>query len=445
MRRNAPQEPTRIFESTSGLCHDFDSGSGLLGCHGCPDKDVCGGLHLTGEVMSCMDYCTCQDKSRCDMVCRNKPDAFLQRMQEVKGVELYNVQRVVNPPISPILPDVVPLIGHKYKRRSNLGADAVAVPLYELFNLATGEPLVRNRKDISDRFRVSEQAIIIATGVDRDFKLEAWWALPNRKGLIQHLRTAGVSLITTPNFSLFNDVPRLDNLYSIKRIALCWAELLEAGMPAALHLNARTDFDYERWLCFIEARPEVESVAFEFGTGAGYANRIDWHVNQLCRIARQVSRPLTLIVRGGTHVIDRLKNSFNKVVLIESDAFSRTLRRRRAVISELGRLRWVKAPTPPDALLDELLLHNIRVVNLARTSTDRRVIDRRELAMRMSRRASRSNSQPIQIGNACQLNLPLERRAVPTNGQGIIPTSKTKLSVMIDEGSKQASDSETVT
>src|SRR5207249_4165551 len=53
--------------------------------------------------------------------------------------------------------------------------------------------------------------------------------------------------------SMFLDVPRWDNLHNMKRIALCWSELVSRGLPTSLHLNARTDRDWERWIEFIGA------------------------------------------------------------------------------------------------------------------------------------------------------------------------------------------------
>ena len=58
---------------------------------------------------------------------------------------------------------------------------------------------------------------------------------------------------------------------------------------------------------FVRERPEVEIVAFEFGTGAGAPSRIDWHVDRLCKIADAAGRPLTLVVRGGAQVLQRLQ------------------------------------------------------------------------------------------------------------------------------------------
>jgi hypothetical protein len=54
-------------------------------------------------------------------------------------------------------------------------------------------------------------------------------------------------MATTPNYSLFVDRPRWDDLHAMKRIAIVHGEFLEAGMPGALHVNGRTDRDFERW------------------------------------------------------------------------------------------------------------------------------------------------------------------------------------------------------
>ena len=83
----------------------------------------------------------------------------------------------------------------------------------------------------------------------------------------------------------------------MKRIAIVHQEFLSEGMPAALHVNARTDRDWERWREYVAARPEVAHIAFEFGTGAGWGERMGWHTAQLAQLARAVNRPLHLVVR----------------------------------------------------------------------------------------------------------------------------------------------------
>jgi len=358
MTARPKHEPDPVVHLAERLLDDVARFTPALGCRTCPDFDTCGGLHIEAGFFDCSSFCNCQDSTLCDMVCRRKPQHFFDRFQEVSGFDLSSVPRVTGLPLR-ALPDVIPLVGHKYSRTETLAEDVVAVPLYELFHMRSGIPHVRTRAELAARFLIPEDATVIATGVDRDAKLEAWWEFADRDLLVGTLRDLGVVLVTCPNFSLFTNTPRPDNLHSIKRIALSWGELMAGGVNAALHLNARTDHDYARWTRFICERPEASVVAFEFGTGAGHQRRIDWHVERLCRLADSVDRPLILVVRGGALALVRLRAHFAQVILIETDSFSRTLKRRRAEITASGRLRWLRVQTAHGEPLNGLLAHNV--------------------------------------------------------------------------------------
>lgn len=425
MTCRAPQEPTRDFKPSYRLRDDATYNAPSLGCSSCPDFNTCGGLHTDADVFDCSDFCSCDDRAACDSVCRNKPDQFFERYLEVGGFELESTPRVGVLP-APKLPSVIPLIGHKYSRKSILNEPVVAVPLYELFHMGSGQPHVRTRAELAHRFRIPETATVVASGVDRDIKLEAWWAFFDRDLILSTLRDLKIALVTAPNFSLFLNVPRPDNLHSMKRIALGWAELIAAGIPAALHLNARTDRDYARWMRFVQERSEVEIVAFEFGTGAGTPKRIDWHVDRLCRIADTTGRPLTLVVRGGSQVIQRLKRHFANVVLIETDAFTRTLKRRRAEFTETGRLRWPRISTPKGAPIDDLLAHNIVTKRTALVLSDFAPTARSERSAGHARRSTQhADGQAGQGSFLAQLDATLEARAVPADFQRVIVAAET--------------------
>lgn len=424
MTRRAPQEPTRRFEPSYRLRDDAGLYAPSLGCGGCPDFEICGGLHTDAGVFDCNDFCSCADPAVCDTVCRNKPDTFFERCLEIGGFDLESTPRA-SAISSPGLPPIVPLIGHKYSRQAVLNEPVIAVPLYELFHMGTGQPLVRTRAELAARFRIPEEAVVIASGVDRDIKLEAWWAFADRDLIHATLRDLGIALVTVPNFSLFLNVPRPDNLHSMKRIALSWAELMAAGILSALHLNARTDRDYTRWLRFVRERPEVEIVSFEFGTGAGAPNRIDWHVDRLCRLADAAGRPLTLVVRGGAQVLQCLRRHFAKVVLIETDAFARTLKRRRAELTEGGRLRWPRISTPKGAPMDELLAHNIATKRAALLLSDFAPPMKSERSARHTHRpAQHADRETGQGSFLTQLDATLQARAVPADLQRVVVAAK---------------------
>lgn len=176
--------------------------------------------------------------------------------------------------------------------------------------------------------------------------------------MIEGIGQLGIQLITTPNFSLFNDVPRHDNAYNMKRIALAWSEIQRQGIPGALHLNARTDHDWDRWLEFLNTHSEIEYVSFEFGTGAGSERRISWYVDKLVELAGEVDRPLHLIMRGGICEIPTLHRAFGAITLIDTSSFMRSQKRRQATYRD-RKLKWERTLTSSGQPVDDLLDENI--------------------------------------------------------------------------------------
>lgn len=425
MTRRPPHEPTRPFAVADRFCDDASAYSLSLGCVGCPDFNECGGLHTGSDIFDCDDLCTCADREKCDMVCRRKPVEFYRRNMEVGGFSLANIPRAPTLPASP-LPDNVPLIDHKYGRNSILKENTIALPLYALFHMGKGEILVRDRSELSKKFLIPANATIVATGVARDAKVEGWWGLADRSAIIQGLRALGIAVVTTPNYSLFTDVPRPDNLHAMKRIGLSWVELVQNGVPAALHLNSRTEQDYGRWTSFLQEREEVSAVSFEFGTGAGRPGRIDFHVKQLCKLADEVDRPLILILRGGARYLRQLRLHFHQVVFVDSEGFSRTLKRRRATIDERGRLRWQRIHTAQGEPLDELLAHNVEQVRRARVRLPQGVSMKARSSAAFSRRPTYdSNTGAVQLSFMSQLDSPSQRWTVSPNGKRMITAPKT--------------------
>ncbi len=120
-------------------------------------------------------------------------------------------------------------------------------------------------------------------------------------------------------------------------------------------------------------------------------------------------------------MLPRLRASFAQVILIDTETFSRALKRRRATITEAGRLRWLRAPTPKGDPIDELLAHNITTVRRALSSlaltlpnTSRRV----RTAVR--RPAADADRQPAQPSFVAELDASLQTGAVTANSERMI-------------------------
>ena len=244
------------------------------------------------------------------------------------------------------------------KRKAPLEFPIVALSLYQLFYKKTGDPKFSTRQALTSKFGISQHTEVILSGTEKDLALERWWALSNRDKVVENLLELGIKMVTTPNYSLFDDVPRTDNLYNMKRIALTCLELKRWGMPVALHINGRTERDYERWTEFLTEHDELDMLAFEFGTGAGRLTRIEWHAKQLQILAQKVNRPLTLIMRGGLPEYPTLKSAFQAVVFIDTDSFLRA-QHRQVGCFDSGKIIWTPRETAIGEPIDNLIIQNV--------------------------------------------------------------------------------------
>jgi hypothetical protein len=333
-----------------------------LGCTSCPDRTVCGGLQLENTPFDCLGFC-CGKPNDCDAVCRNKPEEFAQRVREIGGFSLTNVPRA---PLlqAPLLPALIPIMFHGDKRHSTFcESRMVSLPLYKVISRHDGSVRYGSPEALAEGFGIGRDTSVLLTGTAIDPPLERWWSLgSDRRKAIRALIGLKVSMVTTPNFSLFTDQPRWDDMHSMKRIAIVHEEFLSEGLPAALHVNARTESDWERWSDYVKARPEVTHLAYEFGTGAGWGERIDWHADQLVRLANAVDRPLHLVVRGGTKVLSILAAAFAGLTVLDTSAFLKTMKRQRAIRNGNGAVDWKSCPTDATQMLDNLFAENWKTV-----------------------------------------------------------------------------------
>ena len=328
-----------------------------MGCTVCPQYGQCGGLHTLRKQFDCLSLC-CGNPAGCTKVCRRNVARYTEQVREIDGFELGTTPRTPEVSCAP-LPPFVPILYHKGRRERRVNRGAVALPLYALFDKRTGAPKYCSRLALCDAYGLAPNVQIILTGTDQDPPLERWWrhGTARRAQAIANLRVLGVALVTTPNYSLYPHVPRWDDLHSMKCIALVQAELAGAGVPAALHVNGRTEQDFKRWGQYLAQRPEVTHIAYEFGTGAGHPDRMPQHIEWLTDLARTAGRRITLVVRGGITALPALAQTFD-MVFLDTDVFMRSMNRQSAVRVGNARLRWEAAPTARGEALDDLFERN---------------------------------------------------------------------------------------
>jgi len=329
-----------------------------LGCTPCPELGLCGGLFAANGNFSCLGFCDCEDSNSCNYVCRSDSRIFALRSMEVRGFSFDNVLRcpVIAPPQLPL---VVPVIYHKSARSSRLQAEAVAVRLDKLFHHKTGALKFTSREALAARFGFDPNARLILVGINRDSLIEPYWSVGRAAKIYNALSALQPDLVTTPNFSTFANVPRWDNFYGMKRILIAWSELVTSGIPTSLHLNARTDRDWERWTEFIAEREEVQSIALEFKTGAAVARRGRYVVEKLLHLVATVPRELQLVIEGGRKYLRELRQGFQEVIFIDTTSHVKTFNRQKLIYVPGKRDKWLHFPTPVGQPLDELFQHNV--------------------------------------------------------------------------------------
>lgn len=332
-----------------------------LGCTVCPEKHICGGLQPNVAFFDCLQFC-CNQPNGCDRVCRNHPD-FPDRVREVETFNLRTVPRA-KAIATPNLPRVVPIIYHRTGRSQPSATSTVALPLYSLFDRRSGSPRYSSHDALCSAFGVRRGSTILLTGTDRDPPLERWWGLGThrRRKIIQAMNQAGVGLVTTPNYSLFIDRPRWDDLHAMKRIAIIHEEFLREGLPAALHVNGRTESDFRRWAEYLRDRTEITHLAYEFTTGTGWAGRQHQHALWLAELATATERPIHIVLRGGLDVLPILARAFVGLTVLDTSIFMKTMKRQLAYSRDNCALDWKGSPTVRGAPIDGLFAENCRIV-----------------------------------------------------------------------------------
>lgn len=321
---------------------DVGAAPALLGCQGCSDLGICGGLHLRNEsaMLTCMDHCQCNDSKTCDLVCPRRPEVFARRIHEVRGLDFENIPRKESGILLPPLPRVVPILEGRVSKRHPVALEYAAVPLTRALIGRGSKTRAKTAEELKLDHGVNPRRGWIATGIEDDRFVERTWGLAQPREVFKAMKAAGVIFATSPNYSLYLDAPRHDNLHAMKRIAWMWYAMNEAGIPTALHVNGRTDHDFERWASFIAARPEVTSIAFEFLTGAKQDIDAERYMARLTALRASVGRPLLLAVRGAAEHAHRLEQVFEQVVWLDASPYFRAVHRQEPIFGDDGVLRY---------------------------------------------------------------------------------------------------------
>lgn len=318
-----------------------------LGCQECFARNECGGLYTPGRLDCFCNNCT---PEKCTYLCpRSK--SFLPVWRDTCGIIIttnYLRQDQTR------LPAYIPLIQHGNKRAIPLKVPWAALTTFDVTRRDKRlDDMIRDPARLRAKFQLEPTTALVLASIAPDRELEAYWKDRHHRRLVDGIDTIRPAHVIAPNFSLFQDVPRFDNLANIKRSLLCAEEFSKAGLSVIPYVAGITATDWERWADFLKEHGAITMVCKEFQTGGRKKAVGTWHTQHLYELQQRLGRELHVVAVGGQRQRRNLR-PLGGLTIIDSHPFMRTMHRRR--LTPTG---WETTPTPPNAPLDDLLAHNI--------------------------------------------------------------------------------------
>jgi Domain of unknown function (DUF4417) len=335
-----------------------------LGCQDCFARNECGGLHTPGAI-DCFCHC-CNKPERCTYLCPRSKN-FLAVWRDTGGIT------ITTPFLRQdhtTLPAYVPVIQHGNKRTTPLTVPWAALTTFDVTRRdKRHKDMLRDPGELRAKFQLEPSTALLLSSVAPDNELEMYWKLRHHRHLAEGIKAINPAHVIAPNFSLFRDVPRFDNLANIKRSITCAEELSKAGLSVIPYVAGITATDWERWADFLKEQEDITMVCKEFQTGPSKKTVGEWHIHRLQEFQQRLGRELHLVAVGGRRHRQNLR-AFGSLTIIDSVPFMRTMHRRQLCTNG-----WQDAPTPHGAPLDDLLAHNITAytarINQSRPSVPR--------------------------------------------------------------------------
>ena len=211
-----------------------------------------------GCSMCDISFCNCNSdkKKRCMVICPNKFGSFALVKSIVNDEVLLENKNIELPGYIPVMPDRVRDVFDFSKVNNTIAIHG------EFLLTSAGEyisPIYRMRG--FKRALNIDGVSGIAEFYVKDRALEGFWS--NRKVIYNQLKEMNFLGIITPNFSLYEDAPRVEHIYNIQRVKIMYNEMIKEGLPAILDVVWATAEDLKYWVNEIN-KSNIKVIAFSF-------------------------------------------------------------------------------------------------------------------------------------------------------------------------------------
>lgn len=274
-------------------------------------------------------FCS-KDCFRCFSLCPDRPASF-GYLKKIGGgrVELKKNRKTELPVFIPVVPDHLPK----------------QMVVRNIIGVHGGKMLTSNGEHVARVYQ--QKGLRQALNIDQDIKgvlqfyvkdraIEGLW--DNRKDLYKELLQFPWESVIAPNFSVYEDAPRMDHLYNMKRSSIIYNEMLDAGLPAIPDLSWYNRIDLDQW-CREINKNKVKTIAFSFqtvSTQSKASNTWRHYLMGYHYLMQQIPEDVSVVIAGIVSP-DRLQilrtagNGKNRISVLNQTAY---LQSRRGILSE---------------------------------------------------------------------------------------------------------------
>lgn len=227
--------------------------SGMCGrdCSKCTLHQTCGGCSLC-ERPYCEEQCY-----SCFALCPTRPGSF-SLLNSIGGpeLELLSNDEIELPCFVPVLPD---------RLKEQLSYDHVRV-----VGLHAGEMFLDSGSSVAPSYlkngyaaalNIDSKIEAVLQFYTKDRTLEGFY--DHRHVIYDQLLQMKLKAVIAPNFSVYEDAPRLDHMYNMKRSVTVYSEMIERGLPAIPDVSYYDANDLKQWIREITNKG-IKIISFSF-------------------------------------------------------------------------------------------------------------------------------------------------------------------------------------
>ena len=265
-----------------------------LDCSECPAVKRCGAK---------TNFCLLGRCDGCSTSALMRMDVRRSVIEHLGGLDLVWPRPVLHHAVCD-LPVHLPVLVQAYADRVDL--PWVALHAGRVFGLAGSGLTPKHRRPLRDSYRVSAGTRLALEFYVEDRVLEGVWA--HRREVIPQLTDLGLDLILSPNFSVWRDHSRFEQLIQQRRSFAFYHELREADLPAVPDVGwSFFEPDGRLWADWINGQAGLSAVSIFCGGRKIHAERRAFRetLEDIALFHRAV-RPDVAFVLGGINAPKRL-------------------------------------------------------------------------------------------------------------------------------------------